>query len=106
MEPAIIPQQSMTEGDYRKIIESLPVAIYTCDKNGYIKLFNQAAVDIWGLEPEIGKDLWCGSWKIYNSDGNPLLFASCQMAIVLKEGRPVYGEEIIFERPVASRRNV
>ena len=106
MEPAIIPQQSMTEGDYRKIIESLPVAIYTCDKNGYIKLFNQAAVDIWGREPEIGKDLWCGSWKIYNSDGNPLLFASCPMAIALKEGRAVYGEEIIVERPDGSRRNV
>jgi len=73
---AIIPHQSMTEGDYRKIIEGLPVAIYTCDKNGYIKLFNQAAVDIWGREPELVRFM-CGSWKFTT----PMEIRSCLLPV-------------------------
>lgn len=90
-----------------QILECLDAAIYTCDVNGYIKFYNKAAADLWGREPEIGKDLWCGSWKIYKPDGITLLpFDSCPMAIALKEGRTVKGKEIIVERPDGIRRNV
>ena len=81
--------------------------MYTCDRNGYIKFYNKAAADLWGREPEIGKDLWCGSWKIYEPDGiTPLPLDSCPMAIALKEGRSVRGQEIIVERPDGLRRNI
>lgn len=96
----------ITETDYFKIIEGLPVAVYTCDKNGFIKLYNAAAVELWGREPQAGKDLWCGSWKIYGPDGKALPLDKCPMAIALQEGRRVYGEEIIIERPDGTRRNV
>ena len=90
-----------------QILESLAAAVYTCDGNGYIKFYNKAAADLWGREPEIGKDLWCGSWKIYEPDGITLLpLDSCPMAITLKEGRSVRGKEIIVERPDGQRRNV
>lgn len=57
--------------------------------------------------PEIGKDLWCGSWKIYEPDGiTPLPLDSCPMAIALKDGRSVRGKEIIVERPDGQRRNI
>ena len=48
-----------------EMIDRLAAAIYTCDSYGYIKSYNKAAVELWGREPEIGKDLWCGSWRIF-----------------------------------------
>src|SRR5690606_27997243 len=83
----------------RQLLSSLPAAIYTTDTEGYITSFNKAAVNLWGREPEKGKDLWCGSWKIYRMDGSPLPLDACPMAVTLKEKRPVYGEQIIIERP-------
>lgn len=95
------------EKSQSQILESLAAAVYTCDGSGYIKFYNRAAADLWGREPEIGKDLWCGSWKIYEPDGiTPLPLDSCPMAITLKEGRSVRGKEIIVERPDGQRRNV
>lgn len=90
----------------RLLIEDLPAAIYTTDTEGRIMLFNKAAADLWGREPEIGKDLWCGSWKIFKPDGSELPLDTCPMAITLKEGRPVFGEEIIIERPDGAKRYV
>lgn len=91
---------------HRQLIDVLPAAVYTCDREGRITLFNEAAAALWGREPEIGKDLWCGSWKIFNPDGSAMDLDTCPMAITLKEGRKVFGEEIVIERPDGTRRNV
>ncbi|MEI6946749.1 ATP-binding protein [Paraflavisolibacter sp. H34] len=93
-------------GPYLQLLQSLPAALYTCDAQGYIQFYNEAAVQLWGREPEIGKDLWCGSWRIYRTDGSPVDLDTCPMAIALKEQRPVLGEEIVVERPDGLRRNV
>jgi PAS domain S-box-containing protein len=95
-----------SEANYRGLIESLPAAVYTCDPEGRVQLFNAAAVDLWGREPEVGRTLWCGSWRIYQPDGSPLELGDCPMARTLREGRAVRGEEIIVERPDGSRRHV
>ena len=64
-----------------QILESFAAAVYTCDVDGYIKFYNKSAANLWGREPEIDKDLWCGSWKIYEPDGiTPLPLDSCPMA--------------------------
>jgi PAS domain S-box-containing protein len=89
-----------------EIINSLPVAIYLCDLEGRITYFNKAAEVLWGRSPEIGKDRWCGSFKIFNPDGSPMPIDSCPMAITLREGRPVYGAEIVVERPDGSRVDI
>ena len=89
-----------------EFIQGLPAAIYTTDSDGYITMYNRAAVDLWGREPELGKDLWCGSWKIFNPDGSELFLDECPMARTLKEKRAVTGEEILVERPDGSRRHV
>jgi PAS domain S-box-containing protein len=95
-----------SELQYRQLIQSLQAAVYTTDTEGRIMLYNEAAADLWGREPEIGKDLWCGSFKIFKPDGSELPLDSCPMAVCLKEGRPVYGEEILVVRPDGSLRNV
>ncbi|BFU94931.1 MAG: hypothetical protein NTNFB02_16530 [Nitrospira sp.] len=95
-----------SEGRYRDLIQALPAAVYTCDERGRITLYNQAAVALWGREPEMGKDLWCGSWKIYATDGRPLPLDECPMAVTLREGRPIRGREIVIERPDGTKRHV
>lgn len=95
-----------SEERLRQVIKSLPAPIYTCNTEGYITLYNDAAIELWGRKPDIGKDLWCGSGKIYKPDGARLPLDSCSMTVCLKEGRPVYGEEIIIEKPDGQLRNV
>lgn len=90
----------------QQLLQALPAAVYTCDASGYIQLYNKAAVELWGREPVIGEDLWCGSWKIYREDGTPLALDECPMAITLKEGKRVEGEEIIIEKPNGERRHI
>lgn len=92
--------------DYSELIEGLPAAIYTCDVQGIITFYNEAAVELWGRRPEIGRDIWCGSWKIFRTDGTRLPLDECPMAIALKEIRAVKGEEIVIERPDGERVNV
>jgi PAS domain S-box-containing protein len=96
-------QQLHTDKLFRQLFEMLPVAVYTCDQNGYITSYNRAAADLWGRNPEIGKDLWCGSWKILTPDGDPLPLDACPMAQVLRSGKEVNEQEIIIERPDGKR---
>jgi PAS domain S-box-containing protein len=86
--------------------DNLPVAIYTCNNVGYIESYNPAAVRLWGREPEAGRELWCGSWKIFKTNGAPMLLAECPMARTLREGLAIDGEEIIIKRPDGTYRNV
>jgi PAS domain S-box-containing protein len=91
---------------YRQLIQELPAAVYICDTQGCIRLFNEAAARLWGRTPLIGQDKWCGSFRIYKTDGSNYPLDQCPMAIALKEGRTVRDVEIIIERPDGTRRNV
>ena len=91
---------------FRHLVKELPAAVYSCDAQGHITFYNDAAVKIWGRRPEIGKDLWYGSIKIFKPDGSPLAIDSYPMSITLREGRTIPGEEIIIERPDGTRSNV
>lgn len=94
-----------SEARYRDLLFGLPVAVYTCNAEGYIELYNEAASELWGTKPLIGKDLWCGSWKIYKQDGSPLPLEECPMALALKQKKPI-SFEILIERPDGSRRHI
>ena len=100
---SLLMQEAFSNG---RFFELLPAAIYICDSLGYITNYNHAAALLWGREPELGKDLWCGSWKIFNSDGNPMSLDECPMAITLKTGKAVQGQEIIIETPDGLRRHI
>ncbi len=85
------------------MLETLPAAVYTIDAAGRITYFNQAAADLWGCRPELGKSEWCGSWRLYWPDGRPMRHDECPMAVALKEGRPMRGAEAAAERPDGTR---
>ena len=95
-----------SETKFKDLIYNLPEAVYTCDKDGYIQIYNNAAVKLWGKEPVAGKDQWAGSMKIFNSDGSELPLEKCPMAITIKEARPVYGNEVMVQRPDGEMRHV
>ncbi len=92
-----------SEGRFRHLILSLPVALYTTDTEGRITLFNEPAAQLWGRRPEIGETLRSGSWRIYRPDGTPLDYDDSPMAVSLRQNRPIRGEEIILERPDGTR---
>jgi PAS domain S-box-containing protein len=89
--------------DSDAILQSLPVAVYTTDAAGRITFYNEAAAQLWGVRPELGKSEFCGSWKMYWPDGTPLPHHECPMALALKEKRPIRGMEAIAERPDGTR---
>ena len=88
---------------FRKLVTNLPAPVYSCDANGYLVFFNEAAAVLWGLRPELGKARWCGSERLFRPDGTPLPLNASPMAIALREQRTVPGEELMVERPDGSR---
>jgi PAS domain S-box-containing protein len=97
-----------SEGDesnkvFRKMVDALPVAIYTTDAQGRLTYFNAAAVALSGRTPELGTQQWCVTWKIYLPDGTPLPHDQCPMAIALRSGQATPGGEFIAERPDGTR---
>lgn len=106
--PGVSPERSndelrASERRLREVIEALPAAVYTTDAEGRITSFNQAAVGFAGRVPELGTDSWCVSWKLFWPDGTPLPHDQCPMAIALKEGREIRGQEAVAERPDGTR---
>lgn len=95
-----------SEERYRHLIRSLPAAVYTTDAEGRVTLYNEAAAALWGRKPEIGVQLWCGSYKIFRPDGSEMPLYECPMARTLKEGRAIRREEMLIERPDGTRRHI
>jgi PAS domain S-box-containing protein len=94
---------SQRERKWREMLQALPVAVYMTDAAGRITFYNEAAADLWGVRPEIGKSEFCGSWKLYWPDGTPLPHDECPMALALKDKRPNRGMEAVAERPDGTR---
>ena len=88
---------------YRQLLDAIPAALYATDAEGRITFFNRAAAEFAGREPELGKDKWCVTWRLYNPDGTLLPHDECLMARALKEQRPIRGVEGIAERPDGTR---
>ena len=91
--------QRLGDIQLENLIRALPAAIYTTDAAGRITFYNEAAAELWGCRPELGKSEFCGSWKLYWPDGRPMPHGQCPMALALKEQREVRGMEAVAERP-------
>ena len=86
-------------------LDRLPAAIYVTDREGVVTYYNQACVALAGRVPEIGRDRWCVTWKLYTSEGEFLPHEKCPMAVAIQEGRPIRDVEAIAERPDGTRFN-
>jgi PAS domain S-box-containing protein len=98
-----------SEERYRTLFDLGPVAVYSCDAAGVIQKFNRRAAELWGREPAPGDtdQRFCGSFKMFRSDGRFMPHELCPMAEVvagtLSEARDV---EVLIERPDGTRVTV
>jgi len=85
---------------FHQLLDALPVAAYTCDGDGLITYFNEAAVRIWGRRPKLNDplDRFCGSFKLLAADGSPIRHDECWMALALRSGQGYNRQEIVIER--------
>ncbi len=88
---------------YRRLVNLVPAAIFTCDAEGAITFFNKRAVELWGREPISTIDRYCGSWHMYRPSGSPLPHEKCPTWVTVRQGIPFRNEEIVIERPDGSR---
>jgi PAS domain-containing protein len=84
-------------------LETLPAPVYTADLVGFVTFFNQACIGFTGRTPEIGKDRWCVTWKLYRSDGMPLAHEDCPMAVAIRQGCAIRDVIAVAERPDGTR---
>jgi PAS domain S-box-containing protein len=97
-----------SESEFRQLLEALPAATYTCDAGGLITYFNSRAVELWGRAPRLNDpiDRFCGSFKLFASDGKGLRHDECWMALALRDRQSYNGQEIVAERPDGTRATV
>ena len=91
---------------FRRLLDNLPAAAYTCDAEGLITYFNRGAAELWGREPKLNDptDRFCGSFKMFSADGAPLSHNECWMAQTLRDGKAYNQVEVVVERSDGSRR--
>lgn len=86
-----------------ELFRQIAAPLYTTDAEGWLTYYNDAAAELWGFRPVIGKARWCGAWRLYNPDGSALPHDLCPMAVTLREGAAVRGAQAVLERPDGSR---
>ena len=87
----------------RRVMEALPVALYTTDAEGKLVYFNKAAEALWGFTPRLGEPYGCVASKLYACDGTVMAQDQYPMAVALREQRAVVGPEALIERPDGTR---
>ena len=85
-------------------LDRLPAPAYVTDTEGKVTYWNRACVEFAGREPQLGRDRWCVTWKLFTTAGDSLPHHACPMAVAIKQRRAVRGAVAIAERPDGSRR--
>ncbi|ACB78687.1 conserved hypothetical protein [Methylorubrum populi BJ001] len=85
------------------LFRQIDAPLYTTDSEGWLTYYNEAAAQLWGFRPVLGKARWCGSWRLFEADGTPLPHELSPMALALKGCRAIRGLQLGLERPDGSR---
>ena len=98
----------MGEWHFRRLLETLPAGAYTCNADGLITYFDPQAVVLWGRAPTLNDpvDRFCGSFKLFATDGAPIAHDQCWMALALMRNQAYNGQAIVIERPDGQRLTV
>jgi len=91
------------ETAFRQLLGALPAAIHTTDTAGRITYCNKAAVDLWGVSPELGKDKCADLGRLYYPNGTLVPPDQCPTKKCLTERQALQPEEVVFERPDGRR---
>lgn len=95
-----------SEARLARLIEALPVAVYTTDAEGRVTYLNEAAAKLVGQSHRSSVPGSFVSCRLYRPDGVLLAHDECPMALCLKERRTIHDIEIMVERPDGHRVQV
>jgi two-component sensor histidine kinase len=86
-------------------MDALPLAVYLCAGDGRVVRFNQKAAELWGRAPKPGDpdERFCGSFRLYLTDGTLLPHDQCPVATALQTGASFHNHEVVIERPDGQR---
>lgn len=89
-------------------MDALPQAVYLCAADGTVVRFNQRAAELWGRAPKAGDstERFCGSHRLYRTDGSRLPHDQCPMATALRTGESFSNLEVVVEQPCGDRHTV
>jgi two-component sensor histidine kinase len=89
-------------------LDAFPQGVYLCAGDGRVVRFNDKAVQLWGRTPHLGdpRERFCGSFRLYRTDGTLLPHDQCPMATALRTGESFHGQEVIVEHPNGQRFTV
>jgi len=99
------PLSSLSENEFFNLI---PQAICVFDMDGYIRKYNERAVELWGRRPllEENQERFSGALTLYNVDGRLLPHDESPVAVCIKKRLTQKNVELIMERPDLSRLTV
>jgi signal transduction histidine kinase len=110
-EPPIpsFPRFDFSEAPPQDFLNRLPMAAYGISApDGIIAWYNSEAARIWARQPRIGDpdERFCGSYRLYRSDGTYMAHSDTPIKQVLKDGISIREVDVIIERPDGSRSTV
>jgi PAS domain S-box-containing protein len=93
--------QSETDAGFSRLLENLPAAVFTCDREGLLTYFNQAAAALWGSQPALksAAHRYCGPDKIFTHDGLPLSHEEYWRSSTRDKATAFRAREILVEGP-------
>ena len=96
------------EMNFRRLLDALPAAAYTCDRNGLITYFNERAAQLWGRSVRLNDPAmrYGGAMQIFSGDGTPLTHDNSWMARAIRENREFGGHEVVIGREDGTRVTV
>src|SRR5437763_839571 len=86
-------------------LEAIPGAVYVCDHDGWLVRYNSEAAELWGRTPATSetRERFCGSHRLFLTDGSPVAHEMCPMADAIRTGAATRNAEIVMGRPDGSR---
>jgi PAS domain S-box-containing protein len=92
-----------SERRYRKLVNTLPVGLYTTDVEGRVTLFNEAMAAIWSRRPERGDYARWPDQRLLWPDGSPTPLAATPMEQARRNDIEVRDVPLLYERRDGSR---
>jgi PAS domain-containing protein len=96
--------QKNSSATYIDILYELNLPFYITDPDGTLQMYSPAAENFWGWSPTLGKQRWCGSWKLETEDGKPLKLEECPMAQCVQTQTAIRGRTAVALRPDGKRK--
>ncbi len=89
----------------QRVLDAIPSGFCVCRADSGLVRYNRRAVELWGRAPPLGdpRDQHGGTFRRYRADGERLDFESTPVATAMRSGEPIFGAELIIERPDGSR---